>query len=500
MEKRLFLALGLSILIIYLWSGLMPKTQTLTPSPANITLKDIKEQQVGEKDTLEFEEPIKDFSLDIFLIKYYEKSACFKEILFKKFSLDKLILFYGFYIPKNELIFSAETNGNNLIFSAKEKNKEFKKVFNFYNNSNFIELSLIIKNITETEQSFELPIWIGGLDFTDHSSVLYSNYVIDYKDKIEHINGRKEAKFDNIRFVALRNKYFCLLVEPYYKDYSAFIQKIEPQKSILGLKKTIKVLPHQEVVEKFRVYLGPQDINLLASFGASWTNVINYGKFDIIAQIIVQTIKFFYRLTKNWGLAIILMTLLIQLLLYPISITQAHSMKKMQALQPSLDALRKKYSDNPQKLNKEIMELYRENKVNPFSGCFPLLIQIPIFMALYQVQSRLIYFKNASFLWIKDLSSPDQLLTIPQFESILGTKLSLNILPIFMAIFMLLQQKFTLSKTGGETNQQQKMMMIIFPVMLLLFLYNASAAFNLYMLVTNIVMFLYQLKIYRLSK
>ena len=139
------------------------------------------------------------------------------------------------------------------------------------------------------------------------------------------------------------------------------------------------------------------------------------------------------------------------------------SMKEMQALQPKIEALRVTYKDNPQKLNKEIMELYREHKVNPLGGCLPLLLQMPIFFALYQVLMRSVALRGANFMWIKDLSEPDRLFMLPFSLPILGNEL--NILPILMTIGMFVQQKFTMAKASGEAAQQQKIMLIIMPLM-----------------------------------
>lgn len=157
-------------------------------------------------------------------------------------------------------------------------------------------------------------------------------------------------------------------------------------------------------------------------------------------------------------------------------------MKEMQVLQPKVEVIRKTYKDNPQRMNKEIMELYKEHKVNPFGGCLPLLLQMPIFIALYQVQSRLIFFKGARFLWVADLAKPDNAF------SLMGKQV--NVLPILTTILILFQQKFTTPQMGGEAAQQQKIMMFIFPIMLLVFFYNATAGFNLYMFVNTGAMLL----------
>lgn len=172
-------------------------------------------------------------------------------------------------------------------------------------------------------------------------------------------------------------------------------------------------------------------------------------------------------------------------------------MKEMQVLQPRIEELRKTCKDNPQKLNKEIMELYREHKVNPLSGCLPLLLQLPIFYALYQAFMRAVALKGARFLWIKDLSEPDRLMVIKRIPSTLpmiGNEL--NILPIVMAILMFYQQKSTLvSSASSGSQEQQKMMMVLFPLLFGVMFYRMPSGLVLYWLINSALTFFYQLRI-----
>ena len=159
-------------------------------------------------------------------------------------------------------------------------------------------------------------------------------------------------------------------------------------------------------------------------------------------------------------------------------------MKKMQALQPKMTQLKEKYKDNAEKLNKEIVELYRVNNVNPVSGCLPMLLQMPIFVGLYQVLWRSIYFRGEPFLWMKDLSMPDHLVKFPITIPFLGEYF--NLLPLLMMGIMLLQQMITIKNSVGgdpEQQQQQKMMAIFMPIMLGVMFYNFASGLNLYFVV-----------------
>ena len=170
-------------------------------------------------------------------------------------------------------------------------------------------------------------------------------------------------------------------------------------------------------------------------------------------------------------------------------------MKQMQSLQPHIEELRKTYKDNPQKLNTEIMKLYKENKVNPFSGCLPLILQIPIFFALYQVLLRSVALKGAHFLWIKDLSMPDRLFIMPFSIPFLGNEF--NLLPLLMTIGMFVQQKLSMGAAGTGSAEQQKLMLFLFPLMFGFIFYHMPSGLVLYWFVNSALMLAYQLKINR---
>jgi len=175
----------------------------------------------------------------------------------------------------------------------------------------------------------------------------------------------------------------------------------------------------------------------------------------------------------------------VRIVFWPVTHKGTESMKKMQALQPLMTELRAKYKDNPKKLQEETMLLYKKHKVNPLGGCLPMLIQIPVFIALFVVLRSAIELRFASFLWVRDLSEPENLLA-----GLLPMGFSLNILPLLMVATMYLQQK--LSPAGGDPTQQ-KMMMIIMPVMMLVFFYNMASGLILYWTVSNVIMIVQQL-------
>ena len=194
---------------------------------------------------------------------------------------------------------------------------------------------------------------------------------------------------------------------------------------------------------------------------------------------------FFFNIVHNWGLSIILFSIFISVCLFPLTWKQLHTTKATQRLQPMIEELRRQYKDNPQRLNKETMELYRKHKVNPFGGCLPMLLQVPIFLSFYLVLTRLLELKGANFLWINDLSLPDRLIKSPE----------INILPILMAITMFLQQKFSMPTVSGTGSEQQKLMTLLFPIMFGFIFYRMPSGLVLYWFTNSIIMFLFQMKI-----
>ena len=201
--------------------------------------------------------------------------------------------------------------------------------------------------------------------------------------------------------------------------------------------------------------------------------VMDFGKFGWfkwLCKILLTTLNMLHGVIPNYGVAIILLTLIVKVVFWPVTHKSTEHMRTMQRLQPQVTELRQKYKD-PQKQHQAIMALYKENKTNPMAGCLPLVIQIPVFIALFTVLRSAVELRFAPFLWIRDLSEPEGLLAgkVP----IVG---ALNILPILMIATMLVQQKLTPS--GGDP-QQQKMMMIM-PVVFLFIMYNMPSALVLY--------------------
>ncbi len=502
MEKRYILVIALSFCVLLAWSALVKKPypiadkaiatkEIVTPAPvAQESLPDKAgaKSLVAESPTLEY------FRGDEKLI-FTEQNAALREIIFNGHQQSKFPLKYGFMIDDAALQFKEMSNlENTLRFVQSDSDKKIAKDFIFSNSSYDFWLQINVQNVSSETITLSLPIILGVLDFSANSmNTRYLGVVAKTQEKTFHFNGRKDTFQDGVEFIALRDRYFCALIEPESKDCSAFVRKLNAKESEVGLTcEKIVLVPGQQIGQKFHIYLGPQEARLMSNIEPSWAGVIHYGMFDFISQILLQLLAFFYGIVHNWGWAIIILSIVVYVILFPLTLKQMRSMKEMQVLQPRIEELRKTYKDNPQKLNKEIMELYREHKVNPFGGCLPLILQMPIFFGLYQALMRSVALKGAKFLWVKDLSEPDRLFILPNSLPILGNEI--NILPIIMAIGMFFQQKLSMVSTGSSA-EQQKIMMIIFPIMFGLIFYHMPSGLVLYWFINSTLMTAYQLYI-----
>jgi len=505
MEKRLILAIALSLLVLLTWSALVSKVYHIDNK--EVTTKGIVPIKTPVKQiappTVEQEPPpssLFKYTQDKFELTFIEPLAAIKEITFKMHQDYKFPLKYGFMSGDKSLSFKTQRiTPDSVTFVYTGQDKRIIKKYLFSNSNYSIWLELTIQNLSTAPVTLNLPLVLGVLDFSSNNiQSRYQGVAVATKDKTQHFNGRKDFEFKEVKFLGLRDRYFCAIIEPEPDSYEGFIKKINPQESEIGLiSQEVVIAPGQQVGKRFHIYLGPQELRTINSINSNWSAVINYGTFDFISQILLQSLEFFYRLVHNWGWAIVILSLGIYLLLFPLTLKQMRSMKEMQALQPHIEEIRGAYKNDAQKQNREIMELYRKHKVNPLAGCLPLILQMPIFFALYQALMRSVALKGASFLWIRDLSEPDRLFSLPFSLPVLGNEV--NILPIVMTIGMFIQQKISMVSTSSATAEQQKLMLIIMPLMFGLIFYHMPSGLVLYWFINSTLMLLYQFRISRIK-
>jgi len=246
-------------------------------------------------------------------------------------------------------------------------------------------------------------------------------------------------------------------------------------------------------IQRYTLFVGPKELDTLKSVGKGLERTIDFGYFGFVSIPFLYVLHFFNGFTGSYGIDIILLTVVIKLLMAPLTHKSFVSMKQMQKLQPQMERLKEKFKDDKEKLNKEVMELYRRNGVNPLGGCLPMVLQFPVFIGLYNALSTPIELRHARFLWIKDLSRPD-------WESLPftlgGWHLGIPVLTIFMGASMFIQQWMTPS--AGDPNQRK--MMLMMPLIFTFMFVSFPAGLTVYWLVNNILTIGQQYWINRMEK
>jgi YidC/Oxa1 family membrane protein insertase len=368
---------------------------------------------------------------------------------------------------------------DSIIFYYTRNDTPFiKKVYVFYADSYTVDLKIEV--LEDKPQSLNISFG-SGLALTEEDErdeLAYSGFVSmlgeNYnKIKVGDVKKEKSTIEGLVKWAGVMSKYFLFFILPEDNVVESVSHwKIE--------EKRVAISVVTEKVEKvnFSLYFGPLDYYKLSDMGNGLENCVYFGWNFIapIAKIIFYIFTGIHRVVPNYGVVIILFSTIMMIVFFPLTFRSHASMRKMQKLQPKMQAIREKYKDDPQKMNAEIMKMYSKNKVNPLGGCLPLLFQMPIFFALYAVLRSTIELRQAPFiLWIQDLSMKD-----PYF-----------ILPILMGIAMFVQQKFTI------TDPRQKAMTYVMPIFLVFIFSRLPAGIVLYWFVYNLLSILQQYLIRR---
>jgi YidC/Oxa1 family membrane protein insertase len=248
----------------------------------------------------------------------------------------------------------------------------------------------------------------------------------------------------------------------------------------------------QSTDQQFRAYLGPKEEKRLERMGSDTVRSINTGYQWIKPLVLGFSWLLFalYSIIPNYGVAIIVLTVMVRVVTMPLTNRQMRSMERMRAVQPKVKALQEKHGDDRQKQSEEMMKLYRAEGVNPLGGCFPMLLQLPVFIGLFYALRSSIHLRHAPFVgWINDLSAPETLFTIP------GIEIPVRVLPLVMGVSMVVQQKIT--PTASADPAQARMMMTIMPVMMTVLFYQFPSGLVLYWFVSNVLAIAHQLLIGR---
>jgi YidC/Oxa1 family membrane protein insertase len=291
---------------------------------------------------------------------------------------------------------------------------------------------------------------------------------------------QKSAKIygEGIVWSGFSAKYFLTILSPLNAAKQIQVQMGDGYIENRFISPFVSLEPGQNVTFEYASFIGPKDYDLLKASGHQFEQAKDYGFFSILAKPLMHVLKFFYGFIGNYGFAVILLTVCIKLIFWPLTQKSYKSMKGMQKLQPQMQKMREKYKNDKQRLNQEMMSFYKENKVNPLGGCLPMLIQIPVFFALYQVLLGAIELRHAPFIfWITDLSVKD-----PYY-----------ITPLIMGATMFIQQKMT--PTNMDPTQAKIMLMM--PVVFTFMFLNFPAGLVVYWMVNNLLTILQQYLIKR---
>jgi YidC/Oxa1 family membrane protein insertase len=286
-------------------------------------------------------------------------------------------------------------------------------------------------------------------------------------------------------WVAASNQFFTTLLVPLTeKADGVWARRFEAnaEQQIYGIEGAMHlsgfhVEPGQTYSTHFQLYLGPKLYHRLAQLPHDEAEVMEFGVFKLICQALLNALNTFHSFLGNYAAAILALTTVVKLALWPLQNRANASMRRMSALSPRMQELREKYKDDPTKMNAELMKLYKEHGVNPVGGCLPMFIQIPIFFGLFTMLRQAVELRGASFLWIHDLSQPDTVAHIP------GLDWPINVLPLIMAATSFWMTHLT-PKSGDPT--QQRMMMFT-PLIFIIFCYNFAAALALYYTTQNLL-------------
>jgi len=365
-----------------------------------------------------------------------------------------------FRVSGGDLRLDDSNKSGSVVFEYNADGRSMRRTYTFYADTYKVDL---------TDEVTGFPdYWITlGSDFgifDNDSKYAHVGPVLLQGTDLDELKPKKlqapQTFKENLKWIAQEDKYFCAGLVP--------LTKVEEARAWTDKGSPIIAFKGQPSVNKFFFYAGPKEHDRLVKLDHGFEYIIDYGFFSIIARPLFWILKFFHSFLGNYGWAIILLTISVRIPFIPLVSRGQKSMKRLQELQPKMTEIREKYKKDPQKMQKEMTDLYKKHKVNPVGGCLPMVLQIPVFFALYKVLLISIELRGAPFLlWIVDLSAKD-----PYY-----------ILPVVMGITMVVQQKMTPSTMDPK---QAKLMMLM-PVVFTFMFLNFASGLVLYWLVNNLL-------------
>ncbi len=544
MQRNLVLACVLTVAITLLWAWLMPRLtpRQVIPEPSPPPIETHVEEPAQKVepappveelprvlptvDLSQEQEETHDVTLETPLVEATFttlgarlKSLKLKEFPYKKGGVVDLVARYDqekYGLPLsvtlhedvggdilNLVNFKHSRGSDSLKFERELPNGLFiTKEFKFKRDTYDIGLRIRVENRTETmvyvgeDEAPSYTLWWGpGIETTETDRYNRTLFVAIDDGKFLHraaggFRGVNSVEtYRKLSWLGLKSRYFVVLVVP-VGEAAAMGRLLPVGTNDLGIElraRSFRLDPGENMVNEYVIYAGPQDMTLLKEVGHELERAVNFGFFDGFSKIMLKILKLCYKLIPNYGVGIILLTILVRIVMYPLTRKSMESMKKMQELQPEIVKLREKYKANPQELNKRTMQFYKERGVNPMGGCLPMMIQMPIWFALFGMLRTAIELRGAPFIaWINDLSEPDTIATLPFALPFFGDEV--HVLPLLMAAAMFVQQKL-MTPGGAAQTEQQRMMAFMMPVMFGFLFYHMPSGLCLYILVSTLLYF-----------
>lgn len=421
----------------------------------------------------------------------------------------------GKNIATTDLFFAPKFSGEKLSLSGKQSEKipfelalpdgkKIEIVYGFVGDSYRFELETNLIGFGELVNNGEYQVvWNGGLAHSERNRLdeaMRSYAHAMQAGELLKLDADKagETKKSNpdgkTKWVSVQSKYFIAALIAEGESKGAYLEgyrnsddeKLVFENYTVALREELP-FKQNEVKGKFALYVGPLDYDLLKDNGVGLERALDFGwewlTRPFAEWLIVPVFNFLKQYIANYGIIIIIFALLIKLVTYPLTAASTNSMKKLALLQPQIQAVQDKYKNDPAKLQDELAKIYKEAGVNPLSGCLPILLQMPLLIAMYNVFSASIQLRQESFLWADDLSAPDAIVHFPFSIPLYGDHIA--VYPILMAISIYVQQKITPQQSTAAA-EQMKIMNIIFPILMLLLFNNLPAGLGLYYFMFNV--------------
>lgn len=461
------------------------------PEASNLILSQQLETKELPEQVLNFDGPLFSFELSSFGMGF--NNFTLKENLDRDFQPMKMghktsmsSLFALKLIDSNRLIpFAIVKKGSNLFQgTAQIGNLKIIREIEIQNETQAIINRVFVESIDSEFRGLSVLIPEKRMDYSGGNFLIpsfeHQEFTLLHEGTETRINSTASSEtinqtFNNVNLASINSQYFSSAI----LNKSEIIPEAqiiggEPQ-DVLNVTLTYRIPPSSKTNYEFEwiSYSGAKSMTTLEKIDPTLGKVINHGFFSSIAKLLLVLLKWFHSIVGNWGVSIILLTLLVRVLVLPLNVSTFKSTKKMQKIQPLITELRERYKDDPPTMNKEMMALWKEHKVNPVGGCLPMLLQLPVFFALYQVLGQSIELYQAPFmLWIRDLSLKD-----PYY-----------ILPILMAVAMYVQQKITPTTLDPTQTKIMQFLPLIFALMMI----TLPAGLTLYILINTVAGILLQ--------